>query len=84
MTKDQKYIVQQLFEGKYLVLLPDGYTMYEGNMSPVQRRVRLNKNVRGLLKADKKKRLTINLNQVRQLHGRSWIKKYYSDLKRKV
>jgi hypothetical protein len=56
-----------------------GYMLYSGNANPVkwypERTVR--KSVLEVLKKDKSGRLTLNLNLVRQQHGKTLLKKFY-------
>lgn len=88
MTPEQKQLAFELLTGEYYLALKkrgngkDAYMLYSGNQNPVRYYsmaiVRMFKMV---LKTDKKKRLTANLSLVRQLHGKSHIKKTYKNLK---
>lgn len=87
MTINQKYLMKVLLEGgHYLVQLrshnkSQKYKLYEGNSSPV---CWLNssqvKFLKPFFKEDKKGRITLNLNLVRQAHGKSLLKIYYKKL----
>lgn len=55
-----------------------GFMLYEGNATPLRFFHEKNvKEIKDLLKKDKKGKLTLNLNSIRQLDGRSAIKKLY-------
>ena len=91
MNHQQKQLAFELLTGEYYLMLKKNsngthvYTQYKGNQVPVKNYSVANvKTFRQLLKTDKKKRLTINLGLVRQLHGRSHIKRTYKNLQTKV
>jgi len=90
MTPTQKELIDYLLEGMYLMQKvrangSSAYKVYKGNQIPVRYfstdTVAFLRN--GLLKTDKRRRMTLNLSRVRMLHGGSWIKKRYYSLKSK-
>ena len=90
MTPTQKELVDYLLDGAYLLRTKrsngeSALKHYRGNQIPVRYYSLATAAFLpyGMLKTDKRKRMTINLNKVRQLHGGSWIKKRYYSLKTK-
>lgn len=88
MKTDKKSIIKKLLNGMYLLKRKNhkdvpGYKLYSGNMIPEL--FISEKNLRSLeasstyslFKKDSKERLTLNLSNVRRLHGNHWIKKAY-------
>lgn len=84
MTTAQLNIIKGLLhKGRYL--LPrmkhsgrQGYMLYEGNANPLYWYSCQTFNIiRDVIKKDKDGRITLNLNDVRQLHGKSTIKILY-------
>ena len=54
------------------------YKIFEGRQIPVQYFTVTNvKKIKDFLKTDSKKRITLNLSAVRQLHGKNYIKMLY-------
>jgi RNA:NAD 2'-phosphotransferase (TPT1/KptA family) len=85
MTKQQKDLVWLLLqEDHYMVktINAKGREMYkvlEGRQKPVRHFSTVTVNgLKDLFKTDDKKRFTLNLNLVRQLHGKSYIKILYT------
>lgn len=91
MTPQQKILAFQLITGDYYLVQrmrrsgAMGYVLYQGNQTPVKQysAATVNK-FRSVLKTDSKNKLTINLNLVRQLHGKSHIKSTYKKLRIKI
>ena len=55
------------------------YKVLEGRQVPVQYFTETNvKKIKEFLKSDSKKRMTLNLNAVRSLHGKNYIKMLYT------
>lgn len=88
MRTDKKHVINCLLSGMYLMRTinhsnTSGYKMYRDNMVPeffiTERSFKsLESNLYiSLFKMDSKKRITLNLSGVRQLHGNHWIKKAY-------
>jgi hypothetical protein len=84
MTKKQKDLVWLLLqENHYMVKTINSrgkevYKVLEGRQIPVQYFTETNvKKIRELLKTDNKKRMTLDLNEVRKLHGKNYIKMLY-------
>jgi len=84
MTKKQKDLIWLLLqEDHYLVKSINArgkevYKILEGRQIPVQYFTEANvKKVKDFLKSDNKKRMTLNLSAVRQLHGKNYIKMLY-------
>ena len=88
MKLDKKSIVKNLLNGMYLLKRKNhndvpGYKIYSGNMVPesfiTERQVRSLEKTSpySLFKKDAKERLTLNLSNIRRLHGNHWIKKVY-------
>ena len=84
MTKKQKDLIWLLLqEQHYLVKTINArgkevYKVFEGRQIPVQYFTEANvKKIRDFLKTDSKKRMTLNLSAVRQLHGKNYIKMLY-------
>ena len=88
MTDTQKKLVKDLFKEGYFLMKSRNfrgteiYKLYHGAMVPV-RSIGLKavekRPLRDITKRDRLKRITLNLNKVRQLHGGSWIKKLYKE-----
>lgn len=84
MTELQHYLIECMITGDYYLMNRkshsgrDGYMLYSGNMNPhhwfSQTTVKC---IKGILKKDVKHRLTLNLSKVRQLHGKTLLKKLY-------
>ena len=54
------------------------YKILEGRQKPVQYFSEISvKKIKDFLKSDSKKRMTLNLNAIRQLHGKNYIKMLY-------
>lgn len=88
-TKAHLTLFSELLKGKYLRHTTNNkgkgqYKLYEGNQKPV-RWVKngVMRNLTSLLKQDKKGRLTLNLSNIRQLHGNTLPKKIYKQSKPK-
>ena len=84
MTKQQKDLIWLLLqEDHYLVKSINAkgkevYKILEGRQTPVQYFTEANvKKVKDFLKSDSKKRMTLNLSAVRQLHGKNYLKMLY-------
>jgi hypothetical protein len=84
MTKEQKDLIWLLLQEKHYMVKTinsrgkEVYKVLEGQQIPVQYFTEANiKKIRDILKSDSKKRMTLNLNAVKQLHGSSYIKKLY-------
>ncbi len=84
MTKQQKDLIWLLLqEDHYLVKSINAkgkevYKILEGRQIPVQYFTEANvKKVKDFLKSDNKKRMTLNLSAVRQLHGKNYLKMLY-------
>ena len=84
MTKKQKDLIWLLLqEDHYLVKSINArgkevYKILEGRQIPVQYFTEANvKKVKDFLKSDNKKRMTLNLSAVRQLHGKNYLKMLY-------
>jgi hypothetical protein len=55
------------------------YKVFEGRQVPVQYFTETNvRKIKEFLKSDTKKRMTLNLNAVRSLHGKNYIKMLYT------
>ena len=85
MTKKQKDLIWLLLqENHYLVKTINArgkevYKILEGRQIPVQYFTEANvKKIKDFLKSDSKKRMTLNLNAVRQLHGKNYLKMLYT------
>lgn len=90
MTKPQKDLVWLLLqENHYMVKTINArgrevYKILEGRQVPVQYFTEANvKKIKDLLKTDSKKRMTLNLSEVRKLHGKNHLKVLY-DKKRQM
>ena len=84
MTKEQKDLIWLLLQEKhYLVKTINSrgkevYKILEGRQVPVQYFTAANvKKIKAVLKSDSKKRMTLNLNAVRRLHGKNYLKVLY-------
>ena len=84
MTKEQKDLMWLLLQEKhYLVKTINSrgkevYKILEGRQVPVQYFTEADvKKIKDVLKSDSKKRMTLNLNAVRRLHGRNYLKVLY-------
>lgn len=95
MRTDKTSIVKKLLNGMYLLKRKNhkgvpGYKLYSGNMIPElffsDRTMRSLEAASpyALFKKDSKERLTLNLSNVRRLHGNHWIKKAYRAVKKEV
>jgi hypothetical protein len=85
MTKKQKDLIWLLLqEDHYMVKTINArgkevYKILQGRQIPVQYFTESNvKKIKDFLKSDSKKRMTLNLNAVRQLHGKNYIKMLYT------
>ena len=85
MTKKQKDLVWLLLqENHYMVKTINArgkevYKVLEGRQIPVQYFSEVTvKKIKDFLKSDSKKRMTLNLNAVRSLHGKNYIKMLYT------
>ena len=84
MTDQQKDLIWLLLqEDHYLVKTINArgkevYKILEGRQIPVQYFTEADvKKVKDVLKSDSKKRMTLNLSAVRQLHGKNYVKMLY-------
>ena len=84
MTDEQHDLIKRMSTGKYYLaprIRPSGrwgYMLYSGNANPEKwYSSKTAKIVLGVLKKDKSGRLTLNLNLVRQQHGKTLLKKFY-------
>ena len=91
MTKKQKDLIWLLLqENHYLVKTINArgkevYKIFEGRQKPVQYFSELNvKKIKDFLKNDSKKRMTLNLNAIRQLHGKNYIKMLYTKKRKQL
>ncbi|HXR84291.1 MAG TPA: hypothetical protein VN722_08285 [Hanamia sp.] len=89
MTGHQKYLLKLLLEEGYYLLKTknlngvEKYKLYHGNANPVQWiNQRTAKCLKEYFKKDKKGIITLNLNLVRQAHGKSNIKTFYKNSKK--
>jgi hypothetical protein len=85
MTRKQKDLIWLLLqENHYMVKSINAkgkevYKVFEGRQIPVQYFTETNvKKIKEFLKSDSKKRMTLNLNAVRSLHGKNYIKMLYT------
>ena len=85
MNKQQKDLIWLLLqEDHYLVKTINArgkevYKILEGRQIPVQNFTEANvRKIKDFLKSDSKKRMTLNLNAVRSLHGKNYIKMLYT------
>ncbi len=88
MTELQQDLALRLLKGdRYLLPKPNfkgqhGFMLYVGNANPEKWfPYKAFKGVKELLKKDKKGKLTLNLNLVRQIHGNTLINKQYKKSK---
>jgi hypothetical protein len=84
MTKQQKDLIWLLLqENHYMVKTINAkgkevYKILEGQQIPVQYFSEASvKKIKDFLKSDSKKRMTLNLSAVRQLHGKNYLKMLY-------
>jgi hypothetical protein len=91
MTDQQKDLIWLLLqENHYLVKTVNAkgkevYKIFEGRQIPVQYFSEADvKKIKDVLKSDGKKRMTLNLSAVRQLHGKNYVKMLYNKKKRVV
>ncbi len=84
MTKEQKDLIWLLLQEKhYLVRTINSrgkkvYKVLQGRQVPVRYFTEANvKKFKEVLKSDNKKRMTLNLNAVIQLHGKNYLKVLY-------
>lgn len=84
MTDQQKDLIWLLLqEDHYLVKTINArgkevYKVLEGRQVPVQYFTQADvKKIKDILKTDSKKRMTLNLSAVRQLHGKNYAKMLY-------
>ncbi|MEO8763270.1 MAG: hypothetical protein ABI416_03245 [Ginsengibacter sp.] len=89
MTKKQKDLIWLLLQEDHYMLKTinakgkEVYKVFEGRQIPVQYFSELNvKKIKDFLKTDSKKRMTLNLSAVRQLHGKNYIKMLYMKQRR--
>ena len=85
MTKKQKDFIWLLLQDDHYMVKSinargkEVYKIFEGRQKPVQYFSELNvKKIKDFLKTDSKKRMTLNLSAVRQLHGKNYIKMLYN------
>ena len=91
MTDQQKDLIWLLLqEDHYLVKTINSrgkevYKVLEGRQIPVQYFTEADvKKIKDVLKSDSKKRMTLNLSAVRQLHGKNYVKMLYKKKQRVV
>ena len=91
MTDQQKDLIWLLLqEDHYLIKTINSkgkevYKVLEGRQIPVQYFTEADvKKVKDVLKSDNKKRMTLNLSAVRQLHGKNYVKMLYKKKQRVV
>ena len=91
MTDQQKDLIWLLLqEDHYLVKTINArgkevYKILQGRQIPVQYFTEADvKKVKDVLKSDSKKRMTLNLSAVRQLHGKNYVKMLYKKKQRVV
>jgi len=91
MTDQQKDLIWLLLqEDHYLVKTINSrgkevYKVLEGRQIPVQYFTEADvKKIKDVLKSDSKKRMTLNLSAVRQLHGKNYVKMLYNKKKQAV
>ena len=84
MTDQQKDLIWLLLqEDHYLVKTINAkgkhvYKILEGRQTPVQYFTEAEvKKIKDILKSDSKKRMTLNLSEVRKLHGKNYVKMLY-------
>ena len=84
MTKEQKDLIWLLLQEKHYLMKTinsrgkEVYKILEGRQVPVQYFTEANvKKIKDVLKSDSKKRMTLNLNAVRRLHGKNYLKVLY-------
>jgi hypothetical protein len=84
MTDQQKDLIWLLLqEDHYLVKTINSkgkhvYKILEGRQIPVQYFTEAEvKRIKDILKSDSKKRMTLNLSEVRKLHGKNYVKMLY-------
>ena len=84
MNKEQKDLIWLLLQQKHYMIKTinsrgrEVYKILEGRQVPVQYFTEANvKKIKSVLKSDSKKRMTLNLNAVRQLHGKNYLKILY-------
>jgi hypothetical protein len=84
MTKQDKDLVWLLMQvDHYMIITINSrgkkvYKILEGRQIPIQYFTEANvKKIKDYLKIDKQKRMTLNLNDVRKLHGKNYIKMLY-------
>ncbi len=84
MTKEQKDLMWLLLQDKHYMVKSinsggkEVYKILEGRQVPVQYFTEANvKKIKDVLKSDDKKRMTLNLNAVRRLHGKNYLKVLY-------
>ena len=89
MTDQQKDLIWLLLqEDHYLVKTINArgkevYKILEGRQIPVQYFTEADvKKIKDVLKSDSKKRMTLNLSAVRQLHGKNYVKMLYKKRQR--
>jgi hypothetical protein len=85
MTKQQKDLIWLLLqENHYMVKAINArgkemYKVLKDRQIPIRYFTEINvKKIKDFLKSDSKKRMTLNLNAVRQLHGKNYIKMLYT------
>ncbi len=84
MTKNEKDFIWLLLQpDHYMVQTVNSagrkvYKVYTGNKQPIQYfSLIIYRKFQALLKTDKKKRITLNLSEVRKLHGKKYLKLLY-------
>lgn len=86
MSPSQTKLIVALMSGHFLVKSKKCYTLYDAKVNPLQRiRFKTVDKIdqfidpkMKLWKENKRKRITLNLNTVRQLHGKNMIKRIYN------
>lgn len=91
MTDTQHDLISKMVSGKYYLAPRNrhsgriGYMLYQGNANPAQWYSEADyKAVHNVTKKDKVGRITLNLNKVRQQHGKALVKILYKKQKAKL
>ena len=85
MKVSKKHIIKSLLNGMYLMKRENhakvsGYKLYSGKMVPemfIPEKILNNELKYNLFKTDARQKMTLNLSNIRRLHGNHWIKKMY-------
>jgi hypothetical protein len=84
MTDQQKDLIWLLLQDDHYLIRTinskgkEVYKVLEGRQTPVQYFTEADvKKLKDILKSDSKKRMTLNLSAVRQLHGKNYVKMLY-------